>query len=259
MSRYRIRRTPNSGPPEGLLFGELAYSDGDQQLYVGRPSPAPPATFGGNPTDYGPAIATLTTSDAAQAAALATLQAQTVTYGFTYDQQDEPSSPAVGSTWRERSSGGLIVAEWEWSGSLWLSIRTFSRPFTVLASGNTFTAVAVTAELLDPAGAYLYMGFRGTAWANALTNSSNYWQLRAQANRRSPSSDSVTDGNAYVTLANATPATVNVEGQSVVNLQASEVFQYPSGLVGFRLWAQMVGAPGSLRLILSILYRRVRG
>lgn len=44
--------------------------------------------------------------------------------GFTYDQQSEPISPTAGQTWRERSAGGLIIEEWEWSGSVWRS-RSF--------------------------------------------------------------------------------------------------------------------------------------
>ena len=50
--------------------------------------------------------------------------------GFTYDQQAEPSSPTAGQTWRERSSGGVIIGEWEWSGSLWFtSTPSLSVPF----------------------------------------------------------------------------------------------------------------------------------
>jgi hypothetical protein len=58
--RLRAKRTTGSGPPAGLLFGELAYSDADEELHVGRADPtAPPAKIGGNRTDYGPAIADL--------------------------------------------------------------------------------------------------------------------------------------------------------------------------------------------------------
>jgi len=40
----RIRRTLGSGPPPSMEFGELAYSDTDSQLYVGRPD-GPPMVF----------------------------------------------------------------------------------------------------------------------------------------------------------------------------------------------------------------------
>lgn len=41
--RYRHRRTLGSGPPSDLLFGEIAYSDADQTLYIGRPNGPPVA------------------------------------------------------------------------------------------------------------------------------------------------------------------------------------------------------------------------
>ncbi|MBE9159724.1 hypothetical protein IQ265_23225 [Nodosilinea sp. LEGE 06152] len=231
--RLKAKRTTGSGPPPELLFGELGYSDADQQFYIGRANPAlPPSTFGASEaplapvafsgayadltgiptlTDYGPAIAALTTSDEAQntaidglaadialldssqttqdisiaaiedeqgaqnneiaslitttgnqAATLAALASvassgsyadlsgkpalfsgayadlsgkpalfsgayadlsgkPTIPAGFTYDQPAEPIAPTVGQTWRERSNGGLIVGQWQWSGSLWLS------------------------------------------------------------------------------------------------------------------------------------------
>ena len=34
--RYRHRRTRGSGPPPDLLWGEIAYSDGDESIHVGR-------------------------------------------------------------------------------------------------------------------------------------------------------------------------------------------------------------------------------
>lgn len=42
---FRIRRTLGQGPPSELGFGELAFSNEDQRLHVGRPAPAPPASF----------------------------------------------------------------------------------------------------------------------------------------------------------------------------------------------------------------------
>lgn len=185
MTRFRVRRTPASGPPAGLLFGEIAYSDADQLLHVGRVAPTdPPASFGGNPTDYGPAIATLTTDLSTldtttgeqataiasfasalttQAAAIETLEETqfsgaygdltglptlfsgaygdlagkpAIPYGFTYSQSAEPSSPDIGATWQELSSG-LTIGLWMWTGSLWASmVQIESGPVaSVAASG----------------------------------------------------------------------------------------------------------------------------
>lgn len=40
--RYRHRRTLGSTPPPDLAYGEIAYSDENQTLYVGRPDNEPP-------------------------------------------------------------------------------------------------------------------------------------------------------------------------------------------------------------------------
>lgn len=40
--RILIRGTRGSGPPQDLAFRELAYSDEDQAIYVGRPDGAGP-------------------------------------------------------------------------------------------------------------------------------------------------------------------------------------------------------------------------
>ncbi|NEZ68313.1 hypothetical protein D0962_37235 [Leptolyngbyaceae cyanobacterium CCMR0082] len=39
-----------------------------------------------------------------------------------FDQMTEPSDPGIGQIWRERQLSGLTVGDWEWSGSLWLSV-----------------------------------------------------------------------------------------------------------------------------------------
>jgi hypothetical protein len=45
IERYRHRRTRRTGPPADLLYGEIAYSDADQTLYIGRPDGLPPIVF----------------------------------------------------------------------------------------------------------------------------------------------------------------------------------------------------------------------
>jgi hypothetical protein len=78
--RVQAKRTTNSGPPPDLEFGELAYSDADQNLYVGRAdSDDPPTTFEGNTTDYGPAIALLNAASDSQADAIGALATSTST------------------------------------------------------------------------------------------------------------------------------------------------------------------------------------
>lgn len=133
----RLRRTQGSGPPSDLAFGEGAFSDADKAIYVGRfDEEEPPVMFPSDFSTYQAAIAALLLNDEAQDTAIAALAASsfsgaygdlsgrpTIPYGFTYDQQAEPSGPAAGATWRERSAGGLIVGEWEWTGSVWCSLH----------------------------------------------------------------------------------------------------------------------------------------
>lgn len=45
MVLLRILRTLGNGPPAGLAFGQIAYSNGDKRLHVGRPTPEPPLSF----------------------------------------------------------------------------------------------------------------------------------------------------------------------------------------------------------------------
>ena len=56
--------------------------------------------------------------------------------GFDFDQQSEPSSPEIGQTWRERDGTNLIIGEWFWTGSLWLSLGTTKFINTRDASSN---------------------------------------------------------------------------------------------------------------------------
>ncbi|MEA5447327.1 hypothetical protein VB780_02020 [Leptolyngbya sp. CCNP1308] len=71
-----------------------------------------------------------------------------IPYGFTYDQQAEPSAPAAGATWRERSAGGLIKGEWEWLGAVseWVSLREHTINSSVLV-GNTTTVTPISEAL----------------------------------------------------------------------------------------------------------------
>jgi hypothetical protein len=127
MSRFRIRRTPNSGPPTGLLFGELAYSDGDQQLYVGRDTEEAPTVFRSDLSDLEQAVEDLFSLPPV--------------YGFTYDQSAEPLAPAAGETWRERSAMGLTLGIWEWSGSLWLGPQKATTATVAVANGPSSTVI----------------------------------------------------------------------------------------------------------------------
>lgn len=99
----------------------------------------------------------------------------TLSYGFTYDQQGEPAGPAAGATWRERSAGGLIVGEWEWSGSLWLSNERYGS----LYSGASASASTAGVMTLYPKYPALLTGYSVSFnQPFAPQDSNNYWTFR---------------------------------------------------------------------------------
>ena len=67
--------------------------------------------------------------------------------GFTYDQEAAPSSPTAGQTWRERTAGGLIVEQWEWTGSVWAALNVTNIPFNAGASNASTLNGAVASTL----------------------------------------------------------------------------------------------------------------
>jgi hypothetical protein len=171
MSRFRVKRTPNTGPPAGLLFGELAYSDGDQQLYVGRDTEEEPTTFRAGLGDVAGQLAALETSQGTQDESIALLNASSNSQadaisllatttstqgdaiaalatdveelqaapppvtGWDYIGAIEPVAPAVGFTWWEKVDG-VTVGRWDWTGSLWVALAVNS---VQAQNGNAFS------------------------------------------------------------------------------------------------------------------------
>ncbi|HSP31475.1 MAG TPA: hypothetical protein VLO13_05620 [Halomonas sp.] len=95
--------------------------------------------------------------------------------GLDYDQQAEPVSPSVGHVWRERSAGGLIVNEWEWSGSLWLGRQRYDPLYAAAgASSNTPQVQAVF-----PVYPVLLTGYSvNLTQPFAPQDSTNFWYFR---------------------------------------------------------------------------------
>jgi len=97
---------------------------------------------------------------------------------FTYDQQAEPVGPAVGATWRERSAGGLIVGEWEWSGSLWLGRLQYALTY----SGITASSTPSPSMIAIPKFPALLVGYSvNTGPPIAPQDGSNFWYFRHNA------------------------------------------------------------------------------
>ncbi|MBE9157690.1 hypothetical protein IQ265_12760 [Nodosilinea sp. LEGE 06152] len=205
------------------------------------------------------AIATLATSDAAQAQAIAVLNAA-IDRPWHYVGSTEPLTPHAGFKWWEVTSSGASVEQWEWDADVlrWVGIKTNSRPFSVSGTGNLFTAVSVAADLPDPTGPILMMGFQGVAWINTTANASNYYILRNQLNIRDPASDSTTNGAAFITLSGQSQNLDQAGTNLTVASSAKSLHNVPSGIIGFRLWVAATGSPGAVRITVSVLYKRVR-
>lgn len=106
------------------------------------------------------------------------------TPAFTYDQVSTPAAPAIGDTWRQRESSNLIIREWFWSGTRWLSIKVYITSY----GDNNFRADALGGRnvvLPRFAGGiffekYVYSFLLGT------NNTSNYYVLFPNADRTLP-------------------------------------------------------------------------
>lgn len=233
----RLRRTVGSGPPSDLAFGEAAFSEDDEAIYVGRfDEEDPPVVFHSDYSDFEDAIAAL------QAYAV-------INKGFTYDQQVEPSGPATGATWRERSGGGLILGEWEWSGSAWIGLQKHWSSL-ITPAGALSASTVVAAELLVPF--YGVMLLERVVFNYALVatpDATNYWQIMFS----------------MVNYAGSAGATGNPEAATTLTLNTTntaEVSQTHNLLVTAgraRIKAtKFAAAPNLARIVMLYQWRAVR-
>lgn len=345
MSRFRFRRTPNTGPPpEGLLFGEISYSDGDRQLYVGRPDPLqPPTVFAGDvvlPTlapvatsgayaDLSglPTIPTLPTlapvatsgiysdltgrpdlspaalgaattaqgllaASALQPAEIAAFESTTQlnardtanraranhtgtqptstiiglatvatsgTYAdltgkpilaLSYDQTTEPITPAIGATWRERNPSGIIINDWQWSGSLWLARRQkIFNPTLGQSQLLTSTSYIVSMSLPYDPTKFLMEGvlLHGRLVSGVLNTSDKYTvEIRQR-----------TDDNTAIPFSPVITTDLDDGSKLPMTLDINGFFQSPN-TVGVSVYCTRIGTAGGVRIFATLIGREVR-
>ncbi len=168
----------------------------------------------------------------------------TIPYGFTYDQQAEPSSPAAGATWRERSAGGLILGQWEWTGSLWLGVTRMADATPAQSRGTGFAVQTLTLGVF-PTAINQSNIFIEKLWAYVLRDGAI--EQDATNNATFEFSPQVFNG-ATGTVSNAAAiATLNTQ-----NISFSSVFGYAEIPVGARLSANSTSIPVSLRIGRSV-------
>lgn len=200
-------------------------------------------------TDVGSSIGHSTTAQVRTALGIAS--------GFTYDQQAEPSSPTAGQTWRERTAGGLIVEEWEWSGSLWLSRRLYGFKDPLLISGATAQSFVFFINYMASNRPYSWFveTLNYSFSTDQILNESNNFTLTPRWGR---------NDNQGTGSLSATPASVThnshaqfavVSGSFAINSLPPTTNSTVSG-VGLE-FARNAGTT-QIRLLLNAIHRRVR-
>jgi hypothetical protein len=168
--------------------------------------------------------------------------------GFTYDQQAEPSSPTAGQTWRERSSGDVIIGEWEWSGSLWLtSTPSLSVPFET--TSFSLTAASSTRCIIGVRAVVVEVGFFARMTVPPL-DAANSYLVTINYGRGDGVAGSTALGSAQTLNANEISyksSTLNVLGLNAYNNHAAYFTMTISA-----------GTPGAVRFNPYALYKRVR-
>lgn len=167
---------------------------------------------------------------------------------FTYDQQTEPSGPTAGQTWRERTPGGLILADWEWTGSIWVALRRIS--LQAEASG-TFTTINSGFGL---AGPLYFRRVRMRFIHGVPRDTDNYYRVMAGFYSR-------TNGlMSEVILASTQGLALNVDLHAAPNVLLSHVPDASNTVGHLRISSTAVGAPGAFqnRVAWEVQFSEVR-
>jgi hypothetical protein len=180
--------------------------------------------------------------------------------GFTYDQQAEPTVVSVGQTWRERSGTGLIVGDWEWSGSLWLSIQRFYATGDLLGYGGSYSR-AILSSATRHNQRFLIQDFIHV-YSVVSGDASNFWTVGNLAPNfiDTPSGTVKTSGNVFG-IPTFTSHSINVYGEWVqtsylgVNAICNTV---AGGLLRLSTDASRTGAPGLINVIGYVVTRNIR-
>ena len=201
-------------------------------------------------TAMGGVVSPMTTPTSFEARSLQLLDAISAASGggFTYNQTAEPVGPTAGQTWRERSAGGLILGEWEWSGSLWLGVKTANVIFNRGADFPTFNDIsainAVTSQI----------PFRKCMAVHAIVglsvsslDSDNRWDIDISFNQQRFTTPSVAIGTLVVNT-----ASYRIQRKDLLNGVSLE------NDAEIRIVARKIGTPGNLTSGITVVVREVR-
>lgn len=123
---------------------------------------------------------------------------------YFYDQAAVPTNPAMGQTWRERDSNNLIVCEWFWSGTFWLSTRLHQQNVCAWSGqgiiiGGVIGEVSSTTENIpfsqgNNHDIFLYK-IHGMFRVSGMLSSANYWELQFRSPMSKLQGLNITAGN----------------------------------------------------------------
>ena len=173
----------------------------------------------------------------------------TIPFGFTYNQTAEPVGPTAGQTWRERSAGGLILGEWEWSGSLWLGVKTANVIFNSGADYPTFNNVSANVNAVTS-----QIPFRKCMAVHAIVglsvlslDSNNRWDIDISFNQQRFTTASVAIGTLVVNT-----ISYRIQRKDLLNGVSLE------NDAEIRIVARKIGTPGNLTSGITVVVREVR-
>ena len=207
-------------------------------------------------TAMGGVVPPMTTPTSFEARSLQLLDAisATIPFGFTYDQTAEPVGPTAGQTWRERSAGGLILGDWEWSGSLWLGNREIQRGVSESRASNTTVIYANTGSLNRVVFIEsLYWGAFIVAPANATDN----WIFDPLRGQFMNASNGAINGTGNLV---GTPWTLSLADSWQYQTQVINAAITPTqgGYANLAVFMTRNGSPGAASIVAMLTVRTVR-
>jgi hypothetical protein len=169
-----------------------------------------------------------------------------VPFGFTYDQQTEPSSPSAGQTWRERTAGGLIIGDWTWRDdtALWLSITPFCRESNRFTNQSITNTGGISGALADEP---IYIESARLLFRTSGLTATDTWFVRIIPTDRF--------NNAITPTINMVASTPTVGTDFDISVVQN---LYNPTIAGVRLLGNKNNNPGNISAIGTVTYRRVR-
>ena len=204
-------------------------------------------------TAMGGVVPPMTTPTSFEARSLQLLDAISAASGggFTFDQTAEPVGPTAGQTWRERSAGGLILGQWEWSGSLWIAIAATSLPFSSVNGASPFNSISLSTSrfVQMPFLRAVAVSICSSAFLNPIADSSNRWDIATGFGEQTAFGPAITVTGNF---------SLNAPVVRIARIDALSGISNGTSENCFHVEATRVGDPSSLFFGAAVLVKQVR-